>query len=210
MSVFSFIIILYTGVSIFSPKNDTREPSLGYNQNNPATSRHCFGPPIGGFSPIFHEFPTPLRSVQICSDNGSIYEGVKILWNQPKMASFSPEKSLWEQSLYFRKPNLMDLDHRFFVNLDSPEHGQWNFQWKWISVKKTQNLSLLQKLATRPWISMTLCSSVATLSWLYQWDGSRASFLLLWRWRHVTKILIKISWWGYFILSIISNLDVLL
>ncbi len=28
--------------------------------------RHCFGPPISGFPPIFHEFPTPLRSVQIC------------------------------------------------------------------------------------------------------------------------------------------------
>ncbi len=31
-----------------------------------AGCRHCFGPPIGGFPPIFHEFPTPLRSVQIC------------------------------------------------------------------------------------------------------------------------------------------------
>ncbi len=24
-------------------------------------NRHCFGPPIGGFPPMFHEFPTPLR-----------------------------------------------------------------------------------------------------------------------------------------------------
>ncbi len=68
-------------------------------------ARHCFGPPIGGFPPIFHEFPTPLRWVQICQDNGSIYEGVgplervKILRNQPTMASFSPANALWEQSL---------------------------------------------------------------------------------------------------------------
>ena len=54
----------------------------------------------------FPRIPTPLRSVQICSDNGSIYEGVgplervKILRNQPKMASFSPANALWEQSLF--------------------------------------------------------------------------------------------------------------
>ncbi len=67
--------------------------------------RRCFGPPIGGFPPIFHEFPTPLRSVQICQDNGCIYEGVgllervKIRRNQSKMASFSPTNALSEQSL---------------------------------------------------------------------------------------------------------------
>ncbi len=57
----------------------------------------------------FPRIPTPLRSVQICSDNGSIYEGVgplervKILRNQPKMASFSPANALQEQSLWDMK-----------------------------------------------------------------------------------------------------------
>ncbi len=53
---------------------------------------------FGGFPPNFHEFPTPLRSVQMYCDNGSIYEGVgplesvKIFRNQPKMAIFQPRE----------------------------------------------------------------------------------------------------------------------
>ena len=73
----------------------------GFQSNH----RHCSFPPIGGFPPISRGFLTPLRLVQICGVNGPVFRGVggielaKTKQNRLKMAWFSPEIFLIEQSL---------------------------------------------------------------------------------------------------------------